>query len=166
MNIHIQTAKSLTPLAAFLRRERSNRGYSQKNMADFLGVKKTTYSHWEKDRTPKIEVLKSIADKLGVSLEELSTKANSSVDPKIPQFEKDYIFLMDLDRVAELNTENDEVTVKSKTNPEKYRPVVMPLSHFTEKISDLRKNADEIRSNFLQKSVSGYFYLEEAKTTP
>ena len=73
---------------------------------------------------------------------------------------------MDLDRVAELNTENDEVTVKSKTNPEKYRPVVMPLSHFTEKISDLRKNADEIRSNFLQKSVSGYFYLEEAKTTP
>ncbi len=46
MNQMADKSKKLTPFAAKLRKWQSEKGFQQKDAADFLGVEITTYRHW------------------------------------------------------------------------------------------------------------------------
>lgn len=51
---------------------REKRGYSQKDMAESIGVAKSTYSLYESgNREPNVQTIKKIADVLNVSADEL-----------------------------------------------------------------------------------------------
>lgn len=55
-----------------LREERENRGYSQKEMSELIGVAKSTYSLYESgNREPNVMTIKKIADVLNVSADRL-----------------------------------------------------------------------------------------------
>lgn len=57
-----------------LRDLRTERGLSQKQLADLAGVSQTAVYHWEKGvRTPKIEQLEKLSNALGVHLSRLLT---------------------------------------------------------------------------------------------
>ena len=58
--------------AEFLRRIRNTAGYTQKNIADLLGVDRSTYSYYETGKTePNIRHLKKIAALYNLRLDDL-----------------------------------------------------------------------------------------------
>lgn len=55
-----------------LRRARENKGYTQKDVAEYIGVAKSTYSLYESgNREPNVQTIKKIADFLSVSADDL-----------------------------------------------------------------------------------------------
>lgn len=55
-----------------LRTARERKGFSQKEMAERIGVAKSTYSLYESgNREPNVQTIKKIADTLNVSADEL-----------------------------------------------------------------------------------------------
>lgn len=55
-----------------LRTARERKGFSQKEMAERIGVAKSTYSLYESgNREPNVQTIKKIADALNVSADEL-----------------------------------------------------------------------------------------------
>lgn len=50
-------------------------GYTQKELADLIGVSEVTVSNWERGiTTPFVSMWKSVADALGVSMQEIEFK--------------------------------------------------------------------------------------------
>lgn len=55
-----------------LRHARENKGYTQKNVAEYIGVAKSTYSLYESgNREPSVQTIKKLADYLSVSADDL-----------------------------------------------------------------------------------------------
>lgn len=64
-----------------LHRLRYERGLSQKELADALGVSQASIGYWEKgQRTPSIDAVKKISDYFGVSLEDMVSRPTVSID--------------------------------------------------------------------------------------
>ena len=60
-------------LAERIKNSRTNKHYTQKELAELLNVKSTTVSGWELGRNePSIETLKTLAQKLNVSFDYLA----------------------------------------------------------------------------------------------
>lgn len=56
----------------YLRKARLAKGYSQQDMADYLGISRQAYNNYENDaRSPDFETLLKIGEYLGVSLDYL-----------------------------------------------------------------------------------------------
>ncbi|MEX6642418.1 helix-turn-helix domain-containing protein [Clostridium perfringens] len=54
---------------------RLNKGFTQSQLADAIGIPRTTYANYETNkREPKIEVLQKIATTLGVTIDDILTK--------------------------------------------------------------------------------------------
>lgn len=54
---------------------RLNRGLTQAQLADSIGIPRTTYANYETNkREPKLEVLNKIAEQLGVTIDDILTK--------------------------------------------------------------------------------------------
>lgn len=50
-------------------------GYTQKELADMVGVSEVTVSNWERGiTTPSVSMWKAVADALGVSMQEIEFK--------------------------------------------------------------------------------------------
>lgn len=63
-----------------LRQLRENKGYSQQNVADPLGMEQPNYQKFESDRAqPKLNLLEKLADFYKVSLAELISSDENNV---------------------------------------------------------------------------------------
>lgn len=78
-------------MGAFIAVLRKSKGYTQRQLADMLGVSDKTVSHWERDESaPDISMLPVIADIFGVTCDEIIrgqknaeiTEAEPSANPK------------------------------------------------------------------------------------
>ena len=54
-----------------IRKHRELKGYSQQDVADLIGEKRSTYAYWERNVTPKGDVLSKIAKVLEVPIDVL-----------------------------------------------------------------------------------------------
>lgn len=54
-----------------IKSKRESKGFTQKQLAQHLGIKERTYQYYEADREPDLATLKKIADKLNVTISEL-----------------------------------------------------------------------------------------------
>lgn len=74
-------------LGAFIAQLRKEKGLTQKQLSEILGVSDKTVSHWEREESaPDISILPMLADTLGVSVDEL---LKGEINPPInaaPQF--------------------------------------------------------------------------------
>lgn len=77
-------------IAENIRRERISKGLSQQEMADKLGVKRSTYAEWEGKVEPKGSILLRIAEILGMPVTALTENRQSVVNETgIPYNAKD-----------------------------------------------------------------------------
>lgn len=66
-----------------LRRLRVNRGFTQKKVAEYLNISRTTYTKYEGSREPDLEALKALAKLYEISLDELISGRYSENNGKI-----------------------------------------------------------------------------------
>ena len=74
-------------LGAFIAQLRKEKGLTQKQLSEILGVSDKTVSHWEREESaPDISILPSLADTLGVSVDELLKGEINPPINAVPQF--------------------------------------------------------------------------------
>lgn len=61
-----------------IRQARDSAGFTQAEMADLLGVKRTTYANWESTTEPNIATIKKISQILGVEFSQLINEKPTS----------------------------------------------------------------------------------------
>lgn len=74
-------------LGAFIAQLRKEKGLTQKQLSEILGVSDKTISHWEREESaPDISILPMLADTLGVSVDELLKGEINPPINSVPQF--------------------------------------------------------------------------------
>ena len=74
-------------LGAFIAQLRKEKGLTQKQLSEILGVSDKTISHWEREESaPDISILPMLADTLGVSVDELLKGEINQPINAVPQF--------------------------------------------------------------------------------
>ena len=68
----------------YLTRVRNLRGYTQAQMAEKLGISRSTYTNYERgNRSPDLETLEHISDVLGCTLDELFGRSKAESDREV-----------------------------------------------------------------------------------
>lgn len=81
-------------IAGRIKKYRSDKHYTQKELADLLNVKPTTVSGWELGRnTPSIEMIKKLASIFGVSFDNMAGVSDNNNKLKTADLaDKDTVF--------------------------------------------------------------------------
>ena len=74
------------PLSATITRLRKERGLTQEQLGQLVGVSAQAVSKWEKGGAPDVELLPVLADRLGVSMDALFGRADPSTADITTQF--------------------------------------------------------------------------------
>lgn len=85
---------------------RDQRGWTQEELAQSIGITRAALSHYEKNRRkPDFEILTKLADKFGVSIDYLIGRTNQpklEMDPEVREF-VDHLELSDSDLLDRFN---------------------------------------------------------------
>ncbi len=94
---------------ANIRKARELKGYSQREFADLLGEKRSTYAEWERETVPKADILQKISAITGVNMDELlSVKTKNSPHEATSQMKsKEHTQLVDTSIFFQLMTERE-----------------------------------------------------------
>ena len=76
------------PLSATITRLRKERGLTQEQLGQLVGVSAQAVSKWEKGGAPDVELLPVLADRLGVSIDTLFGRADPSTADMTTQFQQ------------------------------------------------------------------------------
>lgn len=76
------------PLSATITRLRKERGLTQEQLGQLVGVSAQAVSKWEKGGAPDVELLPLLADRLGVSMDALFGRAEPSTADMTTQFQQ------------------------------------------------------------------------------
>lgn len=68
-----------------IRKYRNQKGLTQEQLGEVVGVSMQAVSKWERGGTPDIELLPAIADALGVSIDELFGRRQKSLEERITE---------------------------------------------------------------------------------
>lgn len=94
-----------------IRKLRTEKGFSQKEMAALTGIPYTTYSNYENNnREPSVEQLKKIADVLGTSLQNLIFQGNIYTEMNFDSDEEASYFLGIISNLEKMNIDGIKET--------------------------------------------------------
>jgi transcriptional regulator with XRE-family HTH domain len=82
-------------IGKFIAEERKNKGYTQRQLADILGISDKTISKWEcGNGFPEVSLLLPLCEELGISVNELLTGERISEDDYLKTAEKNMVKLL------------------------------------------------------------------------
>lgn len=115
-------------LSKKLKQFRENSGYSQKQMAEFIGCERSTYTYYETGRTrPDIIVLGKLCKILGITCEQLISEDDGS------------LLLCDSIPYGEAENKIDEMKIYELSNKEKELVAYFRLLNEKDKLALLDK---------------------------
>lgn len=149
-----------------LKNIRREKGFSQKEIAEKLGVSQPSYAQYENGkRKPKIETLRRIASALGVGLEDFMSEAELSLFESMAQlYLKSDDDIEELESLDEHSPQEDARIIKRKIELktrlliqyEKSRDSAMEdIEYLTAEVKDLQGRIDKLSAEIqeLQKSM-------------
>ncbi len=88
MSSHRSSSREL--FGEILRNFRTENNYTQQNIADYLGIERSTYAKYELSRNPEIDIIIQLAELYNVSVDELlgDYKAKATGKKNIKPFTK------------------------------------------------------------------------------
>lgn len=96
-----------------IRKLRSEKGFTQKEMASLTGIPHSTYSNYENNnREPSSEQLEKIANVLGISLEDLIFRGEISTELNFSSDEEAALFIGILANLEKMNIDGVKETGK------------------------------------------------------
>ncbi len=89
-------------LGEIMKKHRIEHNYTQKKVADYLGIDRTTYTKYETVRKPEIDVIMKLASLYGLSVDEFLGDLSAKNPDKITPFAA----------ASSMNIDSTEITLK------------------------------------------------------
>lgn len=83
VNIFLNIIEQALQVNDNIKNIRKLRGFSQQEIADLIGQKRSTYAEWERNIVPKADILNKLAHHLGTTIDELLEENVAREKPKI-----------------------------------------------------------------------------------